>query len=61
MIEKVVLAALKENKNALYSSVESRVFVDTMRSEEANRAQACVIQRGGGSAYKRAGDARCLP
>ena len=47
MIEKVVLAALKENKNALYSSVESRVFVDTMRSEEANRAQAFVIQRGG--------------
>ena len=56
------LAALKENKNTLYSSVESHMFVDTTRSEEANRARAFVIQRGGGgSAYKRAGDARCLP
>ena len=35
------------NKNAL-SSVESRVFVDTISSDEANRAQAFVIQRGEG-------------
>ena len=35
------------NKNAL-SSVESRVFVDTISSEEANRARAFVIRRGGG-------------
>ena len=34
------------NKNAL-SSVESRVFVDTISSEEANRARAFVIRRGG--------------
>ena len=47
------------NKNAL-SSVESRVFVDTISSEEANRALAFVIRRGGASAYKRAGDARRL-
>ena len=33
------------NKNAL-SSVESRVFVDTISSEEANRAQAFVIRGG---------------
>ena len=46
------------NKNAL-SSVESRVFVDTISSEEANRARAFVIRRGG-SKYKRAGDARRL-
>ena len=47
------------NKNAL-SSVESRVFVETMSSEEANRARAFVTRsrggEGGGSAYKRAGD-----
>ena len=47
------------NKNAL-SSVESRVFVDTISSEEENRARAFIIRRGGGSAYKRAGDARRL-
>ena len=47
------------NKNAL-SSVESRVLVDTISSEKANRARAFVIQRGGASAYKRAGDARRL-
>ena len=51
------------NKNAL-SSVESRVFVDTISIEEANRARAFVIRRGGGggggSAYKKAGDARRL-
>ena len=35
------------NKNAL-SSVESRVFVDTINSEEANRARVFVIRRGGG-------------
>ena len=35
------------------------MFVDTISSEEANRARAFVIQRGG-SAYKRAGDARRL-
>ena len=46
------------NKNAL-SSVESRVFVDTISSDEVNRARAFVIRRGG-SAYKRAGDARRL-
>ena len=46
------------NKNA-FSSVESRLFVDTISSEEVNRAQAFVI-RSGGSAYKRAGDARRL-
>ena len=50
------------NKNAL-SSVESRVFVDTISSEEANRARAFVFRGGGGgggSEYKRAGDARRL-
>ena len=47
-----------KNKNAL-SSVESRVFVEAISSDEANRAQAFVIRRGG-SAYKRAGDARRL-
>ena len=47
-----------QNKNAL-SSVESRLFVDMIRSEEVNRARAFVIRRGG-SAYKRAGDARRL-
>ena len=35
------------NKNTL-SSVESRVFVDTMSSEETNRARAFVIRRRGG-------------
>ena len=48
-----------QNKNAL-SSVESRLFVDTIRSEEVNRARAFVIRRRGGSTYKRAGDARRL-
>ena len=51
------------NKNAI-SSVESRLFVDKIRSEEANRAQAFVTRGGGGgggrSAYKRAWDARRL-
>ena len=37
---------IMENKNAL-SSVESRVFVDTISSEEANRARAFVIRSGG--------------
>ena len=35
------------NKNAL-SSVESRVFVDAISSEETNRARAFVIRGGGG-------------
>ena len=35
-----------QNKNAL-SSVESRLFVDTIRSEEVNRARAFVIRRRG--------------
>ena len=39
--------SLKNNKNAL-SSVKSRVFVDTISSEETNRARAFVIRRGGG-------------
>ena len=34
------------NKNAL-SSVESRVFEDTISSEEANRARAFVFRGGG--------------
>ena len=36
--------------------------VGTISSEEANRARAFVIRRGGGGgyAYKRAGDARRL-
>ena len=53
---KFCLKNLFINKNAL-SSVESRVFVDTIRSDEANRARAFVTL-GGGSAYKRDGDAR---
>ena len=36
---------ISENKNAL-SSVESRVFVDTICSEEANRARAFVFRGG---------------
>ena len=37
------------------------MFVYTISSEEANRARAFVIwSGGGGSAYKRAGDARRL-
>ena len=49
------------NKNAL-SSVESRLFVDKIRSEEVNRARAFVTREGGRerSAYKRAWDARRL-
>ena len=35
------------NKNAI-SSVESRLFVDKIRSEEANRAQAFVTRGVGG-------------
>ena len=58
MCEKFVVNT-ELNKNAL-SSVESRVFVDKISSEEANRVRAFVIRRGGGSAYKRAGDARRL-
>ena len=52
---------LEFNKNAL-SSVESRLFVDKIRSEEANRARAFVTRKRGGerSAYKRAWDARRL-
>ena len=38
---------LQFNKNAL-SSVESRLFVDKIRSEEANRARAYVTRGGGG-------------
>ena len=38
--------AFIDNMNAL-SSGESRVFVDTISSEEANRVRAFVIQRGG--------------
>ena len=37
------------------------MFVDTISSEEANRARAFVFRGGGGgSEYKRAGDARRL-
>ena len=36
-----------KNKNAL-SSVESRLFVDKIRSEEANRARAFVTRGDGG-------------
>ena len=58
-----ILRDNNDNKNAL-SSGQSRLFVDTIRSEEANTARAFVIRRGGGggggSAYKRAGDARRL-
>ena len=36
------------------------MFVDTISSEEANRARAFVFRGGGGSKYKRAGDARRL-
>ena len=50
---------LEFNKNAL-SSVESRLFVDKIRSEEANRARAFVTRGRGRSAYKRACDARRL-
>ena len=49
----------KYETRTLYGSVESRLFVDTIRSEEPNRALAFVIPRGG-SVYKRAGDARRL-
>ena len=35
------------NKNAL-GSVESRLFVDKIRSEEANRVRAFVTRGGGG-------------
>ena len=38
---------LEFNKNAL-SSVESRLFVDKIRSEEANRARAFVTRGAGG-------------
>ena len=37
-----------QNKNAL-SSGESRLFVDKIRSEEANRARAFVTRGGGGA------------
>ena len=51
---------LKVNKNAL-DSVESRLFVDNIRSEEANRARAFVTRGWGGRpSYKRAWDARRL-
>ena len=60
---KKYVSRTKNNKNAL-SSVESRLFVDKIRSEEANRARAFVTRGGGGgggrSAYKRAWDARRL-
>ena len=58
-VQKLICLIVLQNKNAL-SSVESRLFVDTIRSEEVNRARAFVIRRRGGSAYKRAGDARRL-
>ena len=41
---------IKINKNVL-TSVESRLFLDTIRSEEANRAQAFVIRRGRGAPH----------
>ena len=41
---------LEFNKNAL-SSVESRLFVDKIRSEEANRARAFVTRGGGGASH----------
>ena len=46
-VESLVHAIFGYNtkKNAL-SSVESRVFVDTISSEEANRARAFVSRRG---------------
>ena len=52
---------LEFNKNAL-SSVESCLFVDKIRSEEANRARAFITRGEGGvrSTYKRAWDARRL-
>ena len=56
-------AHIKLNKNAV-SSVESRLLVDTIRSEEANRARAFVPRGGEGggfSAYESGGDARRLP
>ena len=39
---------LEFNKNAL-SSVESRLFVDKIRSEEANRARAFITRGEGGA------------
>ena len=39
---------LNGNKNAV-SSVESRLFVDKIRSEEANRTRAFVTRGGGGA------------
>ena len=39
----------ERNKNAV-SSVESRLFVDKIRSDEANRARAFVTRGGGGGA-----------
>ena len=51
-----------KNKNAR-GSVESRLIVDKIRSEEANRERAFVTRGGGGrgrSACKRACDARRL-
>ena len=39
--------SLELNKNAL-GSVESRLFVDKIRSEEANRVRAFVTRGGGG-------------
>ena len=44
------LAKTITNKNAL-SSVESRVFVDTISSEEANRARAFVTRSRGGAPH----------
>ena len=41
---------LEFNKNAL-SSVESRLFVDKIRSEEANRARAFATWGGGGAPH----------
>ena len=41
---------LEFNKNAL-SSVESRLFVDKIRSEEANRARAFVTRGRGGAPH----------
>ena len=39
---------LEFNKNAL-SSVESRLFVDKIRSEEANRVRAFITRGEGGA------------
>ena len=47
----IVMVNININKNAL-SSVESRLFVDKIRSEEVNRARAFVTREGGGGALR---------